>query len=229
MDKIVIVIPVYNEEELLTGNTESLMEFLNSLGMKYHIILSSNGSTDRTNLLGKELQRRYPQVKFISTPHRGVGKAFREALPLANCEKIISMDMDLTVDLAFVNKAKDLLDDYEIVIGSKIQGLQRRSWFRKAGSQFYVFIAKKMLRLEYNDYAPSGKAYRKSVVQKYLDGKDNGTTYVVETVYRAKKDGHKIIQIPIDCDDRRKSKFNLLQEGVYKFSHLFRMCFKEIF
>lgn len=157
-----------------------------------------------------------------------MGIAFKNAIREANYEKIVSLDMDMTVSLSFVKRAVELLDTYDIIIGSKIFGVQRRSLVRKLGSRVYVIIASLLLNLNFNDYAPSGKAYKKSVVQKYLNHADSGTSYVVETVYRAFKDDHRIIQIPIDCDDRRKSKFNLLHEGLYRYYHLFKLFFGNL-
>lgn len=159
---------------------------------------------------------------------KGVGIAFKNAISEAKYEKIVSLDMDMTVNLSFVKRAIDLLDTHDIIIGSKIFGVQRRSFVRKLGSRVFVIIASMLLNLKFNDYSPSGKAYRKGVVQKYLNHTDNGTSYVIETIYKAFKDNYRIIQITIDCDDRRKSKFNLLHEGFYRYYHLFKLIFGSL-
>ncbi|MGR3309318.1 MAG: glycosyltransferase family 2 protein [Candidatus Brocadiales bacterium] len=227
MNETTIIIPVYNEEDIIVSNTELLIKYLNTLDLGYEIILSSNGSTDKTDELGQQLAEQYNKVKLLSTKERGVGIAFKNAISEARYEKIVSLDMDMTVDLSFVKRAIELLDTYDIIIGSKIFGAQRRSPVRILGSRVYVVIASTLLNLKFNDYAPSGKAYRKSVLQKYLNHTDSGTSYVVEAVYKALQDNHRIIQIPIDCDDRRKSKFNLLHEGLYRYYHLFKLIFSS--
>ncbi len=223
MNETTIIIPVYNEESIIVSNTKSLIKYLNTLNLIYEIILSSNGSTDKTVELGRWLAGQYNEVKLLSINERGVGLAFKNAISEAKYEKIVSLDIDLTVDLSFVKRAIELLETYDIIIGSKIFGIQRRSFVRILGSRVYVTIASVLLNLKFNDYAPSGKAYRKSVVQKYLNHADDGTSYVVEAVYKAFKDNHRIIQIPIGCDDRRKSKFNLLYEGLYRYYHIFKL------
>ncbi|ODS34463.1 MAG: glycosyltransferase [Candidatus Scalindua rubra] len=223
-----IIIPVYNEEDIIVSNTNSLIKYLNSLGIVYEIILSGNGSTDKTDELGKQLTEQNSEVKALSTNEKGVGIAFKNAISEAKYEKIVSLDMDMTVNLSFVKRAIDLLDTHDIIIGSKIFGVQRRSFVRKLGSRVFVIIASMLLNLKFNDYSPSGKAYRKGVVQKYLNHTDNGTSYVIETIYKAFKDNYRIIQITIDCDDRRKSKFNLLHEGFYRYYHLFKLIFGSL-
>jgi hypothetical protein len=37
----------------------------------------------------------------------------------------------------------------------------------------------------------------------------------------------RVVQIGVDCEDRRKSRFNLFHEGFYRYSHLYH-CFKEL-
>jgi glycosyltransferase involved in cell wall biosynthesis len=90
----------------------------------YEIILSSNGSTDKTDELGRQLAERYNEVRLLSTTTKGVGVAFKNAIPEARYEKIVSLDMDMTVDLSFVKEAVGLLNTYDIIIGSKIFGIQ---------------------------------------------------------------------------------------------------------
>src|SRR3990170_6395792 len=145
MNDTTIIIPVYNEEDIIVPNTEALIKYLNTLNLEYEIILSSNGSTDKTDEFGQRLAEQYNEVKLLSTKEKGVGVAFKNAIREASYEKIVSLDMDMTVDLSFVKRAIELLDTYDIIIGSKIFGVQKRSFIRKLGSRVYVIIASILL------------------------------------------------------------------------------------
>lgn len=68
-----IIIPVYNEEDIIVSNTNSLIKYLNSLGIVYEIILSGNGSTDKTDELGKQLTEQNSEVKALSTNEKRRG------------------------------------------------------------------------------------------------------------------------------------------------------------
>ena len=126
-----IVIPVYNEEELIEKNTKRLIKFLDENKCKeYEIILADNGSADKTKELGAKLSK-IDIIKFISVAEKGPGLAFKDAILNAKYNKIISADMDLSVELKFILKAVKLLGEYDIVVGSKITGEQKRSFFRK--------------------------------------------------------------------------------------------------
>ena len=220
---LTIVIPVLNEEEILVTNTYELLGFLKDLGRPYEIILVSNGSTDRTNLLGRQLAENIPEVSFFELTEKGVGRAFVLAVRQARFDRIVSVDMDLSIDLSLITRALELLDDFDIVVGSKKMGSQNRTLWRKVGSTAYILAARLMLGLSFEDYSIAAKAYQRTVILKYLDRIDHGTSYVIDIIFHTLKDGGKAVEIPVHCEDFRPSKFNLVREALYRFRNLFRL------
>lgn len=216
-------IPVYNEEAILVANTERLLAFLDGLGRDYEVVIGSNGSTDSTTALGVDLSRRFPRVTFFHLPEKGVGTAFREFLRRAHHPFLVSVDMDLSVDLDFVPRALDLLETHEIVVGSKKMGKQKRSWFRKLGSDSFLRIARLLLGVTYDDYSIAAKAYRVETARRFMDRINEGSSYVLEMCFLVQRSGGRIVQVPVGCEDWRASKFNLLNEALYKYSHLLRL------
>ncbi len=221
-----IIIPVYNEEEIIVQNTEKLLNFLDELNRSYEIIICSNGSTDSTEKEGKRLERDFENVRFFSIPERGVGLAFKKGVEEAAYDNLISIDMDLTTDLRFIPEALDLLDEYHIVIGSKKVGRQQRSFFRLLLSGGFIYLVKILLKMDYLDYSIGTKAYKKSAIEKFVKDIDHGSSYVIEVIFRAKGDGCKIIEIPVFCEDTRRSKFNLTNEVFYRFKNLLRLFYR---
>lgn len=165
-----IFIPVYNEEYLIVKNTERLIAYLNSLGAPYEVIIGSNGSTDKTIELGEGLQKRYNNLKFFHINETGPGSALRKAVSMASYEHVISVDMDLSVDLNFIKMANVLLTDYDVVVGSKRMGAQKRSFIRKLASAMFIFCAMILLGLSFDDYSLAAKAYRKKCWKGALTG-----------------------------------------------------------
>jgi glycosyltransferase involved in cell wall biosynthesis len=220
-------IPVYNEEAILVPNTERLLAFLNHLGREYEVIIGSNGSTDSTTALGIDLSRRFPEVSFFHVPQRGVGLAFREFLRRARYPFLISLDMDLSIDLDFVTRALALLETNEIVVGSKKLGKQKRSFVRRLASDTFLRMARLLLGVTYDDYSIAAKAYRVGTARRFANRINEGSSYVIEMCFLTMRAGGRIVQIPVACEDWRKSKFNLLHEAVYKYSHLFALWVKS--
>jgi glycosyltransferase involved in cell wall biosynthesis len=225
---LTIFIPAYNEETIVAGNIDRLRTYLKDRGItEYEIILASNGSTDRTVEIARRCGLGRDDLQVIVLPGRGVGRAFKEGVSRARHEKIICLDLDLTVDLAFIESAATLLANVDIVIGSKQTGAQQRSWIRRQASASFIASARCLLGLEFTDYSIGAKAYRRQTVQPYLQSLAQGSAYVVQIIAWAKRESARITEIPVWCEDLRKSKFNLPREGIYRFGSLFLLWFQE--
>ncbi|HLK11351.1 MAG TPA: glycosyltransferase [Candidatus Binatia bacterium] len=221
-------IPVYNEEAILVPNTERLLAFLDGLGRDYEVIIGSNGSTDSTTALGVDLSRRFPHVTFFHVPTRGVGLAFREFVRRARYPFLLSVDMDLSIDLAFLPRALELLETHEIVVGSKKLGKQKRSWVRRFASDTFLRIARLLLGVTYDDYSIAAKGYRVETARRFAAHIDEGSSYVIEMCFFTQRAGGRIVQVPVECEDWRKSKFNLVHEAFYKYGHLFGLWLRSL-
>ncbi len=222
-ERLTLFIPIFNEEALLVPNTLRLRAYIETLNRPYEIIIGSNGSTDRSVQMGKGLSLKYPQIRLFHLDEKGVGMAFKEGVKRARYERIITVDMDLSIHLDFIPEASRLLDCFDMVIGSKITGSQKRSWIRRLASAAFIRLAGRLLRIDFHDYSIAAKGYRKSLAARYLPMMDDQTFYVVQMVYWARRDGKKLTEIPVQCADMRESRFNLIHEGVYKFGNLFRL------
>ena len=224
-----IMIPVYNEEEILVKNTKRLIKFLNKLKLPYEILICDNGSTDNTPNLGKKLQSQFPRkVKFLAIPeNRSVGFAFKRMVEVSSFNNLISLDMDLSVNFEhFIPKCLELLKSNSMVIGSKI-GKQKRPFYRKMMSNIFIFLVKILLGLEFSDYSIGAKGYRKEYIIDKLDAIDRGTFYVIKLVYFLKKKNLKITEIPVEVYDVRKSRFNIFQDAIYRGINLLNFLFCE--
>lgn len=222
-----IGIPVYNEEAILVANTERLLAFLDGLGREYEVIIGSNGSTDSTTTLGVDLSRRFPRVSFFHVPQRGVGIAFREFVRRARYPFLLSVDMDLSVDLSFVSVALDLLETHDIVVGSKKLGNQKRTLIRKFASDTFLQAVRLLLGLRYDDYSIAAKGFRVEVLRRFINRIDAGSSYVLEMCFLTQRAGGRIVQVPVSCEDWRASKFNLAYEALHKYGHLIRLWLRS--
>ena len=222
---LTLVIPVLNEGDILKGNTRKLREYMNSLNVDYELIICSNGSNDDTVEVGEKLMG--DRVRFFHLNEVGVGLAFRKMVEESSSERIISVDMDLSIDLDFIPKAYELLDEYGVVVGSKKMGDQQRSFFRLLASNVFIYLVRLLLGLDYRDYSIAAKGYRRSEIIDHLSLIDHGSSYVVDLIYHVKNGGGKIIEVPVSCHDTRKSKFNIYDELVYRLKNLLTLWFRE--
>ncbi len=223
-----VFIPVYNEQDILIPNAERLIKYLERYGVDYEIIIGSNGSKDRTPALGDILADKYPQVEFFHIKEKGVGNAFRRGVQMAQYDRIVSLDMDLSINLGFIEEALLLLNaDNDIIVGSKKMGHERRSIFRRLGSDLFILTARILLGLPFEDYSIGAKAYKRDLILEYLAGIDRGTSYVLNIICLAFEDKRRVIEIPVRCEDYRQSRFNIIYEGFYRFFNLFKLWYVE--
>ena len=218
-----LFIPVFNEERIMAPNLARLTGFMEGLGRPFEIIVGSNGSSDQTEPLGRELASADPRIVFLHLPRKGPGAAFREGLKRASFDLLLTQDMDLSVDLSFIPRALELLAGHDLVIGSKKMGSQRRSWVRITGSGFFILCARALLGLGFRDYSLAAKGFRKSLLLENLGWVGPSTDYVLNLTYRAQRSGRPIIEIPVFCRDERESRFNLAREGISRFARLFQL------
>ncbi|MBX7143448.1 MAG: glycosyltransferase family 2 protein [Oligoflexia bacterium] len=222
MHSVSILIPVYNEEQILESALLRLHAFAEEQGIAHEILVTSNGSTDNTKKIGSELARTHSWLRFFSIPERSVGKAFQVNVENAKNEYLVCLDVDLSSELIFLRYACDLLQHADMLVGSKTMGSQRRSALRVLGSQLYITFTLLAFNLTVSDYSIGSKAFRRSAILPVLSNLDRWTGYIFELCLYLRLHGRKIIQIGIDCDDRRSSRFNLMHEGFYRYLHLYR-------
>lgn len=225
---LTVFIPIYNEAAILEKNVNDLMSYLEKLKIPYEIILGSNGSTDRTPEIGNTLAMTYAQVKFFHLDLRGPGLAFVEAVKQAGYLFFLCLDADLSTDLDFIPRAVSLLVTHDAVIGSKLEGNQTRPFFRVLASDLFIRCTNLLLQMPYRDYSIGAKAYRTESLRPFIGEVDRHTFYTQALLWRLKKIGGRIIEIPVSCHDYRKSKFNLLHEGVYRYSKLIHLWIKSL-
>jgi polyisoprenyl-phosphate glycosyltransferase len=91
-----IVIPVYNEAEVLPTLYDRLTRVMNGLGEPYEIIFVNDGSADESPLLLQDLQAKDECVKFLSLSRNfGHQIAITAGLDHSRGQAVVVMDADL--------------------------------------------------------------------------------------------------------------------------------------
>jgi len=89
---ISVIIPVYNEQETIEDSIKSIygVDYPNIL----EVVVVNDGSTDRTPLILKGLEKKYKTLKVINKPNSGKADSLNRALKLARGEFIAVIDAD---------------------------------------------------------------------------------------------------------------------------------------
>lgn len=214
-----VAIPVFNEAEILRANLLRLCDYLESVG-SYEILIGSNGSTDGSEEICRQLALENPRIRYFAMAERKLGVVFQRFLREAHSDALISVDMDLSIDLSFIPRALALLASNDLVIGSKKLGIENRSWLRRYGSDLYIWTVRTLYRLKSHDYSLAAKGYRVSFFLPFARHLADDTNYVVDCVYLCEWRRGRVTEVAVGCDDHRPSRFDLRREAWDKYSHL---------
>ena len=168
-NKLYVVIPCYNEEEVLKETTKRLDLKLKSLIKEKKISADSkvmyvnDGSKDTTWSLIKEISESNKLFTGISlSRNRGHQNALLAGLMTAkeDADVVISMDADLQDDINAIDSMIDKYNEgFEIVYGVR-SSRKKDSWFKKTTAEvFYKFMKLMGVDVVYNhaDYRLTSK------------------------------------------------------------------------
>ena len=202
-----IISPTYNEKK----NISSLIEIILSIDENYHILIIDDNSPDGTANIVKELQLKYKNLFLEERPGKaGLGTAYKYGFNWAlrrNYENIIQMDADLSHDPKEIKEMVRLLNNYDLVIGSRyIDGVSVVHWPIKRlilsyGANVY---ARTITGLPIKDSTGGFKAWKRKVLDSIdLNGvKSQGYSFQIEMNWRAWQKKFSIVEHPIIFSDR---------------------------
>jgi len=224
---ISIVIPAYNQADVLEKSVKKLADFLNKYKYKYEILIAEDGSTDGTYEIASRLAARNPRIKVLhSDERRGKGGAIKHAFSKSKGDVLIFTDADLSAQMSSLPKFVEKIEHgYDICIGSRFIPSSRieRSFSRNLASRVYNLLAKILFNTKINDLQCGCKAFKKETLPILLSVKDNGWTWDTEVLLLAEKRKLKICQFPITWIQSKKSKVNLFKESFAFFVNLIKL------
>ena len=201
-----IVIPIYNEEEILEESTNAIFSLCKSMGIDFEIIFSENGSTDNTKKIAHELINKYSEIKIISNPEPNYGNALKAGFELAKNDLVISFDIDYYSE-SFLREALMLDSKYSSMTASKRLGSSEdgRRFVRRLATNFFVILLKILFGTKLSD-THGMKAIKKTEIEKFLPQVlSTQDIFDTELLIRIEKNGGKIKEIPAKVNEIRPS------------------------
>ena len=201
-----VVIPVFNEEEIIEESINSILSICSRTNLDYEIIISENGSIDNTLSIAEKICNNYSEVILISSKTPNYGQALRDGFFKAHNPIIISFDIDYYSE-TFLKQALTLGDNYVALTASKrmMQSNDGRKFIRKIATNIFVSILKILFNTSLSD-THGMKALKKEVVNKYIyDVVSTQDIFDTELLLRIERGGFKIKEIPAIVNEIRPS------------------------
>jgi len=91
-----LVVPSFNEESRVSSTIDHAIKFLNTLQIKYEIIIVNDGSKDNTWSVILELMKKYPEILSGINYRRNGGKGYavKTGVKYSRGQNILMIDAD---------------------------------------------------------------------------------------------------------------------------------------
>ena len=223
-EKILIIIPTYNEIE----NIEKLIKDILSFDENIDILVVDDGSPDGTGNRVKELKKIYNKLFLVEREGKlGLGTAYVVGFKFAlqnGYHVVFEMDADFSHDPKEIPNFLKAIKDADLVIGSRyISGVNVVNWplRRLMLSYFANRYTSIVTGLPLCDSTGGYKCLRREVLESINLDKihSGGYSFQIEINFKAWKKGFRIKEIPIIFIDRAvgKSKMSraIIREAVW--------------
>jgi hypothetical protein len=206
-----IVVPAMNEEHTIADFMDWCHEGLRDAGIAGEILIVDS-SDDQTPQIALERGARVLRV-----PRRGLGRAYRDAIPFMRGQFVIMGDADCTYDFRELKPFIDAIDaGYEFVMGSRFRGdIEAGSMplhHRYFGSPLTTLVLDLLLRTRFSDIHCGMRAVTHDALVR-MSLKRDGWEYASEMIVKSKHLRLRSTEVPIRFFKDREGRISHLRRG----------------
>jgi putative flippase GtrA len=182
-----VVLPAYNEEEIIGRTVETVLDVLNTWDMDFEIVVVNDGSTDRTGKIVEALVDAHPCIRLIThATNEGYGASLVSGFAAATKELVFFMDSDGQFDIRDLQEFFPLIDTYDAVIGYRID--RQDSWMRKLNAWGWKQLVGLVLGVHVRDVDCAFKLLRTEFLHRH-PLETRGAMVNAELFYKLKRAG----------------------------------------
>ena len=222
-----VVVPAYNEEQRLPRTIEQIERYLDDKKLEYELILVDDGSTDATRRLMDAAAKNHPSVRVEALPqNRGKGRALAVGVEAARGDEILLTDADLSTPIEELDKLQAALDKGAgVAIGSRALRSSRvevsQPLYRVLMGKGFNLIVQAVLLPGIWDTQCGFKLFRADVARNVFSHlSTDGFGYDPEVLYRARKQGVKIVEVPVVWRNSAETKVRPVRHSLDMLRHV---------
>jgi undecaprenyl-phosphate 4-deoxy-4-formamido-L-arabinose transferase len=160
-----VVIPIYNEEQVLPGLFARLYPALDALGRSYEILFVNDGSRDRSAGLLRAAFERRPEVTrvVLFASNFGQHRAILAGFAYSRGRHVITLDADLQNPPEEIGRVLEQLDAGHDYVGTIRRQRQDAAW-RRYASRILNAVRERTTQVRITDQGCMFRGYARSVV-----------------------------------------------------------------
>jgi undecaprenyl-phosphate 4-deoxy-4-formamido-L-arabinose transferase len=206
--QVSIVIPVYNEEDVLPALFARLYPALDALGCTYEILFVNDGSRDRSpGLLREQFQKR-PDVTRVILFNGNFGQhmAIMAGFEHVRGERVVTLDADLQNPPEEIARLLAAMDEGHDYVGS-IRRMRRDVVWRRVASKAMNRMRERITRIRMTDQGCMLRAYDRAIVDAIRASREV-STYIPALAYSFAQNP---TEVEVEHEERQagESKYSL--------------------
>ena len=139
---LTVIIPVYNEEQIITSALDRCIDALKRDFDDYELILIDDGSRDNSISILQEYERKHPKIKVIQNyVNLNQGVSIQRGLAIATKDYVVHNGIDLPLNPYEMKDLIEYMDDADLLILQR-QVYSGATLWRKITSKGNIFIRK---------------------------------------------------------------------------------------
>jgi glycosyltransferase involved in cell wall biosynthesis len=229
MTEVSLVLPAYNEAEVLKDTVLKVADAVRHLTPSFEIVIAEDGATDGTDKIAEALAQEYPFITHVHSDERlGRGKALNYAFKSAQGEVVAYIDVDLATDLTHLEELIISISEegYDFATGSRMlkESDVERSFTRSVTSKGFNLFTRLLLHSELKDHQCGFKSFKRDSLFDVLDDvQDTHWFWDTELLVRAQRKGYRIKEFPVRWRSGRKTKVDLKRDILEMGSQIIRL------
>jgi len=206
--EISVVIPVYNEEEVLPALFARLYPALDALGRTYEVLFVNDGSRDRSTALLREQFQDRPDVTRVILFNGNFGQHMAIMAGFEHCrgQRVVTLDADLQNPPEEIGKLLARMDEGHDYVGS-IRRLRQDAAWRRWASKAMNRFRERITRIRMTDQGCMLRAYDRGIVEAIRASREV-STYIPALAYSF---AHSPTEVEVEHEERHagESKYSL--------------------
>lgn len=217
--KLSVVVPAHDEASRVGVCVERATAYLAAQPYASELIVVSDGSTDATARIAREVGRE--RVRVIEVPiNRGKGYAVRTGVMAASGSHVLFSDVDFSTPIGEVDRFLDALAaGYDVAIGSRALPDSdirvRQEWWRQSMGRVFNRIVRLTLAFEMRDTQCGFKCFRREAARAIFSrARIDRFAFDVEVLWIAQRLKLRVAELPVTWAAVGPSKVHPIRDSL---------------
>jgi dolichyl-phosphate beta-glucosyltransferase len=223
-----VVVPAFNEEHRLPASLDEIVAYLRQTPWRWELRVVDDGSADGTAAVVERYRERDSRIVLQREPHGGKGAAVKAGLLAAQSDYRFICDADLSMPIRELDRfLPPRLTDADVAIATREGAAARRvgePFRRHLVGRVFNGLVQLLLLPGLNDTQCGFKMFTRSAAERVFPRlRVDGWSFDIEALYLARRDGLRIVEVPIEWHYRAESRLNVWRDGPAMFVELLKI------